>query len=116
VYTQVGVITLIGLSAKNAILLVEFAEQKLKDGSDLLGAILEAARIRFRPIIMTSFAFIMGSLPLALATGPSAGSRHIIGFTVVGGMLALTLVGTFFIPVFYYVVKKVQGLRRKEVA
>lgn len=116
VYTQVGVITLIGLSAKNAILLVEFAEQKLKEGSDLLGAILEAVRIRFRPIMMTSFAFIMGSLPLALATGPSAGSRHIIGFTVVGGMLVLTLIGTFFIPVFYYVVKKVQGLRRKEVA
>jgi HAE1 family hydrophobic/amphiphilic exporter-1/multidrug efflux pump len=106
IYFQVGLITLVGLSAKNAILMVEFAMQRLKMGYSLYDATIEGARIRFRPIVMTSFAFIMGSLPLALSIGAGANSRHIIGTTVVGGMLALTMIGIFFVPLFYYLIMK----------
>ncbi len=106
IYFQVGLITLVGLSAKNAILMVEFATQRLKAGASLLEATIEGARIRFRPIVMTSFAFIMGSLPLALSVGAGANSRHIIGTTVVGGMIALTMIGIFFVPLFYYLIMK----------
>ncbi len=116
VYFQVGLITLIGLSAKNAILIVEFAEERFKKlGMPLLEATIEAARIRYRPIVMTSFAFIAGSLPLALSTGAGANSRHIIGTTVVAGMLFATVVGVFFIPLFYYLVvrlkEKIKGIK-----
>ncbi len=104
IYFQVGLITLVGLSAKNAILMVEFAMQKLKSGHSLLDATVEGAKVRFRPIVMTSFAFIMGSLPLALSVGAGANSRHIIGTTVVGGMIALTMIGIFFVPLFYYLI------------
>jgi len=106
IYFQVGLITLVGLSAKNAILMVEFAMQKLKSGHTLLEATVEGARIRFRPIVMTSFAFIMGSLPLALSIGAGANSRHIIGTTVVGGMIILTMIAIFFIPLFYYLIMR----------
>lgn len=106
IYFQVGLITLVGLSAKNAILMVEFAMQRLKMGYSLYDATIEGARIRFRPIVMTSFAFIMGSLPLALSVGAGANSRHIIGTTVVGGMIALTMIGIFFVPLFYYLIMK----------
>jgi len=78
IYFQVGIITLIGLSAKNAILLVEFAEERLKRGMDLFSATLEGARLRYRPIVMTSFAFVAGALPLALSSGAGAASRHVI--------------------------------------
>ncbi|MCS7149530.1 MAG: multidrug efflux RND transporter permease subunit [Caldimicrobium sp.] len=105
IYFQVGLITLIGLSAKNAILIVEFAEERLKRGMDLLSATLEGSRLRFRPIVMTSFAFIAGALPLALSSGAGAASRHVIGWTVVGGMLFATLIGIFFIPLLYYLIK-----------
>lgn len=109
IYFQVGLITLVGLSAKNAILMVEFATQRLKSGYTLLDATIEGAKVRFRPIVMTSFAFIMGSLPLALSIGAGANSRHIIGTTVVGGMLALTMIGIFFVPLFYYLIMKMKS-------
>lgn len=106
IYFQVGLVTLVGLSSKNAILMVEFAIQKMHDGYNLLDATIEGARIRFRPIVMTSFAFIAGTLPLALSSGAGANSRHIIGTTVVGGMITLTLIGTFFVPLFFYLIMK----------
>lgn len=106
IYFQVGLITLVGLAAKNAILIVEFAQQKLREGMSLYDATVAGARIRFRPIIMTSLAFIGGTLPLALSTGAGANSRHIIGTTVVSGMIVLTLVAVFFIPLFYYLIMK----------
>lgn len=108
VYFQVGLVTLVGLSAKNAILIVEFAMDKLKEGMTLLDATIEAARLRFRPIIMTSMAFIVGTLPLALSSGAGANSRHILGTTVVGGMIAATAIGVFFIPLFFYLVVRVK--------
>lgn len=109
IYLQVGIITLIGLAAKNAILIVEFAEERLKHKKmNLLDATIEASKIRFRPIVMTSFAFIAGTLPLIISSGAGANSRHIIGATVVGGMLFATMIGTFFIPLFYYIVIKIK--------
>ena len=109
IYFQVGLVTLIGLTAKNAILIVEFAQQKRREGLDLYQATIEGARIRFRPIVMTSLAFIGGTLPLALSTGAGANSRHIIGTTVVGGMVMLTAVAIFFIPLFYYLIMKLRA-------
>lgn len=108
IYFQVGLVTLVGLSAKNAILMVEFAMNKLDEGYSLVDATIEGARIRFRPIIMTSFAFIAGTLPLAISTGAGANSRHVIGTTIVGGMITLTLIGTFFIPLFFYVIMRLK--------
>lgn len=104
IYFQVGLITLVGLSAKNAILIVEFAMDKLKAGMSLLDATIEAAKLRFRPIVMTSLAFIVGTLPLAISSGAGSASRHIIGTTVVGGMIAAVVIGVFFIPLFFYLV------------
>lgn len=106
IYFQVGLVTLVGLSSKNAILMVEFAMHKLREGHSLIDATIEGAKIRFRPIVMTSFAFIAGTLPLALSSGAGANSRHIIGTTVVGGMVTLTLIGTFFVPLFFYLIMK----------
>ncbi|WP_263831821.1 efflux RND transporter permease subunit [Sulfurospirillum oryzae] len=106
IYFQVGLVTLVGLSSKNAILMVEFAMQKLREGHSLIDATIEGAKIRFRPIVMTSFAFIAGTLPLAISTGAGANSRHIIGTTVVGGMITLTAIGTFFVPLFFYLIMK----------
>lgn len=108
IYFQVGLVTLVGLSAKNAILLVEFAIYKIEEGYNLLDATIEAAKIRFRPIVMTSFAFIAGTLPLAISTGAGANSRHVIGTTIVGGMITLTVVGTFFIPLFFYIIMRIK--------
>ncbi len=105
VFCQVGLVMLIGLAAKNSILIVEFAEQLRARGSSILDAAVEAARIRLRPILMTSFAFILGVLPLALATGAGAGARTSVGTTVVGGMLASTLLSIFFIPVLYVTIR-----------
>jgi len=106
IYFQVGLVTLVGLAAKNAILIVEFAQQKLREGLSLYDATVAGARIRFRPIVMTSLAFIGGTLPLALSTGAGANSRHIIGTTVVSGMVVLTVVAVFFIPLFYYLIMR----------
>jgi len=101
VYFQIGMVTLIGLAAKNAILIVEFAVLKRKEGMGAAEAALEAARLRFRPIVMTSLAFILGVVPLAISTGAGSASRHAIGTGVIGGMLAATFIATFFIPMFY---------------
>jgi len=94
-------VTLIGLAAKNAILIVEFAVLEVKAGKSLAEAALSAAKLRFRPIIMTSLAFILGCLPLAVSTGAGANSRHAIGTGVIGGMLGATIIAPFFIPVFF---------------
>ncbi len=105
-YFQIGLLTLIGLAAKNAILIVEFAvELNKKEGKPFFEAASEAARLRLRPIIMTSFAFVLGTVPLAIATGASANSRHSIGTGVIGGTLAATMIAIFFIPMFYYILQ-----------
>jgi multidrug efflux pump len=106
VYLQVGLITTMGLSAKNAILMVEFAERAERHGQRVIDAAIEAARIRLRPILMTSFAFIFGVLPLALATGAGANSRMAIGTAVIGGMLTATVLAIFYIPFFFVLVRR----------
>jgi HAE1 family hydrophobic/amphiphilic exporter-1 len=115
VFCQVGLIMLIGLAAKNSILIVEFAEQLRERGLSIVEAATESARIRLRPILMTSFAFILGVMPLALATGAGAGARNSVGTSVAGGMLASTFLSIFFIPVLYVVVRSLAPgtLRRK---
>ncbi|SEK43096.1 efflux RND transporter permease subunit [Nitrosovibrio tenuis] len=101
IYFQVGLITLIGLAAKNAILIVEFASQKMKEGMPVAQAAVEAARLRFRPIVMTSMAFVLGIVPLVIATGAGAAARQSMGTGVLGGMLLATFVATIFIPLFF---------------
>ena len=101
VYFQIGLLTLIALAAKNGILITEFAVMKRAEGMSVYDAALEAARLRLRPIVMTSIAFILGCVPLAIASGASANSRHSIGTGVVGGMLGATVIAIFFIPMFY---------------
>ncbi len=109
VYSQIGLVMLIGLAAKNAILIVEFAKDELEKGKPLMDAALEGARLRLRPILMTSFAFIFGCVPLWIATGAGAVSRQIMGTTVIGGMLAASFIGIFIIPSAFYVVEKISG-------
>jgi multidrug efflux pump len=106
VYLQIGLLTTMGLAAKNAILMVEFAERAEKEGKRVIDAALEAARIRLRPILMTSFAFIFGVLPLAIATGAGANSRIAIGTSVIGGMLTATILAIFYIPLFFVLVRR----------
>jgi multidrug efflux pump subunit AcrB len=106
IYFQISLLVLIGLSAKNAILIVEFASKMHANGMSVFDAASEAAKIRLRPIIMTSISFILGTLPLALATGAGAASRHSIGTGVVGGMLIATFVGVFFVPLFFRLVTR----------
>jgi multidrug efflux pump len=101
VYFQIGLVTLLGLAAKNAILIVEYALLKTQEGLSFSAAALEAARLRFRPILMTSLAFILGVTPLAFSTGAGAGARHSVGTGVMGGMLAATFLAIFFVPFFY---------------
>jgi multidrug efflux pump subunit AcrB len=101
VYFQIGLVTLLGLAAKNAILIVEFAVLKKHEGMSASAAAIEAARLRFRPILMTSLAFIFGVLPLAISTGAGAGARHSTGTGVMGGMIAATFLAIFFVPLFY---------------
>jgi HAE1 family hydrophobic/amphiphilic exporter-1 len=107
VFCQVGLVMLIGLAAKNSILIVEFAEQLRGQGRSILEAAVEAARIRLRPILMTSFAFILGVLPLAYATGAGAGARNSVGTAVAGGMLASTFLSILFIPVLYVIIRTI---------
>jgi hydrophobe/amphiphile efflux-1 (HAE1) family protein len=106
VYAQIGLALLIGLASKNAILIVEFAKERREHGLEVREAARQAARLRFRPILMTSFAFILGSLPLVVASGAGAASRHSIGTTVVGGMLAVTVLGVLLVPAFYVAVER----------
>ncbi|RYY31828.1 MAG: hydrophobe/amphiphile efflux-1 family RND transporter, partial [Sphingobacteriaceae bacterium] len=106
VYAQIGLITLIGLAAKNAILIVEFAKERVDLGMNLEKATLEAVRLRLRPIVMTSMAFILGILPLLFASGAGAASRQTIGWTVFGGMLSATLLAIFIVPVLFYLITK----------
>ncbi len=113
VFFKVGLITLIGLSAKNAILIIEFAKSLVDEGHDLVEATVRAARLRLRPIVMTSLAFILGVVPLALATGASSASQQAIGTGVVGGMLSATL-AVVFVPVFFVVVMRVTGYQKKK--
>lgn len=109
VFAQIGLIMLVGLTAKNAILIVEFAKAKLEEGMPLMDAALEGAKLRLRPIIMTSLAFIFGCLPLVVASGAGAGGRQVMGITVVAGMLAATVVGIFFIPALFVFFEKIAG-------
>ena len=113
VYFQIGLVTLIGLSAKNAILIVEFAELKFNEGLSAFDAALEAARLRLRPILMTSLSFILGAMPLVLASGAGAASRHSIGTGIIGGMIGATTLALFFVPLFYYLIAR---LRERKVA
>ncbi len=106
IYAQIGLVMLIGLAAKNAILIVEFAKLEYERGKPLVEASIAGARLRLRPILMTSFAFIFGSLPLAVATGAGAAARRVLGTAVVFGMSAATLVGIFLIPVFYVLMQR----------
>ncbi len=107
VYCQVGLVMLIGLASKNAILIVEFAEQLRADGKPTVEAAIEAAKIRLRPILMTSLAFILGVVPLVLATGAGRAGRISVGTTVFGGMIAATTLNLLFIPVLYVIVRSV---------
>ncbi len=115
VYFQVGLLTTMGLSAKNAILIIEFAEQAEKAGKSAVTAAVEAARLRLRPILMTSLAFIFGVLPLAISTGAGAKSRVEIGTAVIGGMLTATALAIFFVPLFFVLVRKIFGRAKPEV-
>jgi HAE1 family hydrophobic/amphiphilic exporter-1 len=109
IYAQIGLVMLIGLAAKNAILIVEFAKMEVEKGKPLVEATLEGARLRLRPILMTSFAFILGCVPLAIASGAGAISRQVMGYTVIFGMLAASFIAIFLIPVTFYVVEKIGG-------
>jgi multidrug efflux pump len=116
IYFQVGLLTTMGLSSKNAILIVEFAEEAVKRGSTILAAAIEGARLRLRPIVMTSLAFMAGVAPLVVATGPGAASQRAIGTGVIGGMLTATVLAIFFVPAFYVVVKGLSARLRRNRA
>ncbi len=109
VYSQIGLVMLIGLAAKNAILIVEFAKDEFEKGKPLAEAAMEGARLRLRPILMTSFAFILGCVPLWIASGAGAVARQIMGTTVIGGMVAASGIGIFLIPAVFYMVEKISG-------
>jgi HAE1 family hydrophobic/amphiphilic exporter-1 len=122
IYAQIGLITLIGLAAKNAILIVEFAKARVDRGMDLIEATIESVKLRLRPILMTSLAFILGVSPLAFATGAGAQARATIGFTVLGGMLAATMLAIFIVPVLFVTISRIayskeefEELKRKAV-
>ena len=106
IYLQVGLITTMGLASKNAILIVEFAEERMRAGASCVESAVEGARLRLRPIMMTSLAFVFGVLPLAIASGPGAGSQNAIGRAVVGGTLTATFLAIFFVPLFFVFVKR----------
>jgi HAE1 family hydrophobic/amphiphilic exporter-1 len=116
VYSQIGLVMLIGLAAKNAILIVEFAKDEFEKGKPLAEAAMEGARLRLRPILMTSFAFILGCVPLWIASGAGAVSRQIMGTTVIGGMVAASGIGIFLVPASFYVVEKLSGAMARQPA
>jgi len=109
VYSQIGLVMLIGLAAKNSILIVAFAKAEYENGKPLVEAALDAARIRLRPLLMTSFAFILGCVPLWTASGAGAIARQVMGTAVIGGMLVETLIARFLIPAIFVVVEKLSG-------
>jgi HAE1 family hydrophobic/amphiphilic exporter-1 len=111
IYTQIGMVLIIALASKNAILIVEFGRHLRAAGHDILEAAIEAARLRFRPIIMTSFAFILGVVPLVLARGAGAASQQALGTAVLGGMIVSTLLAVFFVPVFFVVFQSLSEWR-----
>ena len=112
VFFKVGLITIIGLSAKNAVLIIEFARDLQSRGRSAVDAVLEAAHLRLRPILMTSLAFILGVMPLVLATGAGSASQRSIGTGVLGGMISATVLAVFLVPVFFVVVRRLFGGRR----
>jgi multidrug efflux pump len=116
VYFKIGLITIIGLAAKNAILIIEFAVEAQRHGKPLREAVVEAGRLRMRPILMTSFAFILGVLPLAISSGAGANARHAIGTGVIGGMIFATFLGLLFVPIFYVAIRRLLGDRTDEKA
>jgi HAE1 family hydrophobic/amphiphilic exporter-1 len=115
-YTQIGLILLIALASKNAILIVEYAREKRAEGMEILEAAVEAARLRFRPILMTSFAFILGVLPLVLASGAGASARKSIGISVFSGMIASTCLAVLFVPSFYVVLQRFEEYRKRRTS
>jgi multidrug efflux pump len=116
VYFKVGLIAIIGLSAKNAILIIEFARHLQQQGVDLMDATLEACRLRFRPILMTSIAFMAGVFPLAISSGAGAASRHALGTGVLGGMITATALAVLLVPVLFVIVRRLFPERRKKSA
>jgi multidrug efflux pump len=116
IYFKIGLVTVIGLAAKNAILIVEFAVDGQANGQTLYDAVLSAGKLRLRPILMTSMAFILGVFPLLVSSGAGAASRHEIGTGVIGGMVFATFLGVLFIPVFYVVVRRILGDKLDEVS
>ncbi|MGB6235161.1 MAG: efflux RND transporter permease subunit, partial [Candidatus Acidiferrales bacterium] len=115
VYSQIGLVMLIGLAAKNAILIVEFAKDEYEQGKPLIDAALGGARLRLRPILMTSLAFILGCAPLWFASGAGSVARQVMGTTVIGGMLAASAIAIFFIPAIFYFVEKLSGGKRRHL-
>ena len=115
VYTQIGIVLLIALASKNAILITEFARDKREAGMGVLEAAAEAARLRFRPILMTSFAFILGTFPLVVAEGAGAASRQVLGTAVFGGMIAATFLTILFVPVFFVVIQRMSERFKRKV-
>jgi multidrug efflux pump len=116
IYFKIGMITVIGLAAKNAILIVEFAVEQQQSGKTLREGVIEAARLRLRPILMTSMAFILGVFPLFISSGAGANARHAIGTGVIGGMMFATFLGVLLIPVFYVVVRRLLGDKLDEAS
>jgi len=113
VYSQIGLVMLIGLAAKNAILIVEFAKSKFEEGMPLVDAALAGAKLRLRPILMTSFAFILGCVPLFIASGAGSVGRQIMGTAVIGGMLTATAIAIFIIPALYVLVERLASIRKR---
>jgi HAE1 family hydrophobic/amphiphilic exporter-1 len=115
VFAQIGLVMLIGLNAKNAILIVEFAKMKLEEGATVMESAIEGAKLRFRPILMTSFAFILGVVPLVKATGAGSQSRKVMGMAVFSGMITATILGTILIPAFFVLIERRRKIKLKPV-